>query len=107
MAVKTRRAHRSRKGSRKASRKASRKSHRKGSRKMRGGKAMRTKHGLFETAYSPVGHLLAATGEAVGTVTNTARNVAKTGLKGVNSIGRSVTGHANAAIRDVFSRKRR
>ncbi len=68
---------------------------------------MRGGMGIFSKVYSPVGHLVAATGEAVGTVTNTARDVVKTGLKGVNSIGRSVTGHANAAIRDVVSRKRR
>ena len=63
--------------------------------------------GLFTKIYSPVGHALAFTGEAVGTVTNTVGSVAKTGLRGVNRIGRSVTGHANAAIRNVVSRKRK
>ncbi len=68
---------------------------------------MRGGMGIISKAYSPISHLVAATGEAVGTVTNTARNVVKTGLRGVNRIGKSVTGHANAAIRDVVSRKRR
>jgi len=63
--------------------------------------------GLFRKIYSPIGHLLQATGEAVGTVTNTARNVVRKGISGVNNIGRSVTGHANMAVRNVISRKRR
>jgi hypothetical protein len=45
--------------------------------------------------------------EAVGAVTNTVKGVARTGIRGVNRIGRSVTGHANSAIRNVVSRKRR
>jgi hypothetical protein len=98
--AKTRRAQR--KGSRKAHRKGSRKAHRKSHRKtQRGGR------GLFSTVYSPVGHVLTATGEAVGTVTNTTRNILKSGLGGLNRIGRSVTGHADMAVRNVVSRKRR
>lgn len=61
--------------------------------------------GLASKLYSPVGHLLQATSEAVGTVTNTVKNVAKSGISGVNRIGKSVTGHADAAVRNVFSRK--
>ena len=63
--------------------------------------------GLFSTVYSPVSHLLQATGNAAGTVTNTTRNVVKRGLGGVNRIGKSVTGHADAAVRNLVSRKRR
>jgi hypothetical protein len=63
--------------------------------------------GLFGTLYSPIGHLLQATGNTVSAVTNTTRNVAKRGLSGLNSVGRSVTGHANMAVRNVMSRKRR
>lgn len=63
--------------------------------------------GLFGTLYSPIGHLLQATGNTVGAVANTTRNVAKRGLSGLNRVGRSVTGHANAAVRNVVSRKRR
>ena len=106
----SRKAHRK---SRKVSRKGSKS--RRGSRRMSGGRRItgrrrmtdRKRKGLFSKIYSPVGHLVAATGEAVGTVTNTARDAVKLGLKGVNNIGSSVTGHANAAVRDVFSRKRR
>ena len=63
--------------------------------------------GLFGTLYSPIGHLLQATGNTVSAVTNTTRNVAKRGLSGLNRVGRTVTGHANAAVRNVVSRKRR
>ena len=63
--------------------------------------------GIFRRIYSPVSHLLQATGNAVGTVTNTTRNVAKMGLRGVDSIGLSVTGHANSAVRNLVSRKGR
>jgi len=63
--------------------------------------------GLFGTLYSPIGHLLQATGNTVSAVTNTTRNVAKRGLRGVNSIGHSITSHANMAVRNVVSRKRR
>jgi hypothetical protein len=63
--------------------------------------------GLFGTLYSPISHLLQATGNAAGAVTNTTRNVVKRGLGGVNRVGRSVTGHANAAVRNLVSRKRR
>lgn len=89
------------------SRKGSRKSHRKGSRKGRRG--TRRGGGLFRTVYSPVSHLLQATGNTVGAVTNTTRNVARRGLRGVNRVGKSVTGHANAAVSGLLkiSRKRR
>jgi hypothetical protein len=69
--------------------------------------ASRRNGGIFRRIYSPVSHLLQATGNAVGTVTNTTRNVAKMGLRGVDSIGLSVTGHANAAVRNLVSRKSR
>ena len=91
--------------SRKTSRKASRKN-RKTSRKS-GRKHGGSRRGLFSTVYSPVGHLVQAAEESVGAVTNTTRNILKSGLRGVNRIGRSVTGHANSAIRSVVSGKSR
>ena len=78
---------------------------RKGSRKNR--RNTRKGGGLFSTLYSPVSHLLKATGNSVSAVTNTTRNVARRGLSGVNRIGTSVTGHANAAVRNLVSRKSR
>jgi hypothetical protein len=64
------------------------------------------RRGLFSTVYSPVSHLLQATGEGVGAVTNTTRNMTKRGLSGVNKVGHSVTGHANAAIGNLVSRRK-
>jgi len=81
--------------SRSATRRASRRS-----RNRRGG-------GIAGTLYSPINHLLQATNEAVGTVTDTVKSVASSGIKGVRRIGSSVTGHTDAAVRNVFSRKGR
>jgi len=72
----------------------------------RGRKAV-SRRGLFGTLYGPVSQAPGLTGNVVSDVTNTTRNVAKRGLKGVNSVGRSVTGRANAAIRGLVSRKNR
>jgi len=67
----------------------------------------RKNRGLASTLYSPFHHLAMAGEEAVGAVTDTVKGVARTGIRGVNRIGRSVTGHADSAIRNVVSRKRR
>lgn len=91
-------ARKSRRNVSRKNRKANRKSRRN---YMMGGR------GLFSTLYSPVGHLLQATSNTVSAVANTTRNVAKRGLSGLNRVGRSVTGHANMAVRNVVSRKRR
>jgi hypothetical protein len=91
-------ARKSRRNVSRKNRKANRKSRRNN---MMGGR------GIFGTLYSPIGHLLQATGNTVSAVTNTTRNVAKRGLSGLNSVGRAVTGHANMAVRNVVSRKRR
>ena len=95
--AKSRRTHR--RGSRKAHRKSHSRTHRR--RTHRGGK------GLFSTIYGPVGHLLAASGETVGTVTNTTRNMLRRGIRGVDGVGKSATGHLNSAVRNLVSRKRR
>jgi hypothetical protein len=92
--------------SRRANRRAERKS-RKAERKSRKGRKSRRGGGLFGKIYSPVSHLLMATENAVGTVTGSVNSVAKTGLRGVDRIGKSVTGHANAAVRNLVSRRRK
>lgn len=63
--------------------------------------------GLFSRLYSPIGHLFAASKESVGAVTNTAKGVVGEGIHGLDRIGRSVTGHANLAVRDLLARKSR
>jgi hypothetical protein len=45
--------------------------------------------------------------ESVGAVANTGKGVVGQGFRGLNKIGRSVTGHANQAVSNVFSRKNR
>jgi hypothetical protein len=92
--------------SRRANRRANRKS-RRAERKSRKNRRTRRGGGLFGKIYSPVSHLLMATENAVGTVTGTVDTVTKSGLRGVNRIGKSVTGHANAAVRNLVSRKRK
>jgi hypothetical protein len=61
--------------------------------------------GIFSRIYSPVGHLFSAGKESVGAVTNTAKGVVGEGIKGLDKIGRSVSTHANQAVRNVFTRK--
>lgn len=76
---------------------------------MMGGRRRRSSssRGLFRTLYGPVGQALGLTSNVVGTVTNTTRNVARKGIRGVNSVGLAVTGRANAAVRGLVSRKNR
>lgn len=74
----------------------------------RGRTSRASRKGIFSRLYSPVGHLFMAGEESVGAVTNTAKGVVGQGLRGLNKIGRSVTGHANMAVRDLLkSRKNR
>ena len=65
----------------------------------------RKSRGIFSRLYSPIGHLLSAGKESVGAVTNTAKGVVGEGIHGLDKIGRSVTHHANMAVKDVFTRK--
>ena len=79
-------------------------------RNTRRGGAMTRKNrsrGLVSRLYSPLHHAFLAGEEAVSAVTNTARNVVSTGIRGVDRIGRSVTGHADGAVKNVFSRRRK
>jgi hypothetical protein len=63
--------------------------------------------GLFERLYNPVHEALGLTENVVGAVTNTTRNVARRGIRGVNYVGRRATGRANAAVSGLLSRRRR
>ena len=71
----------------------------------RGTRGTRRSRGIFSRLYSPIGHLLNASKESVGAVTNTAKGVVGEGIGGLDKIGRSVTGHANQAVKNVFTRK--
>jgi hypothetical protein len=63
--------------------------------------------GLFRRLWSPFSHALMAGTESVGAVTNTAKGVVGVGAKGVNRVGKSITGHFNAAVSDLVRRKSR
>ena len=52
--------------------------------------------GLIERVYSPVHHTIAA-----------AKNVVNTGLSAINKMGSNVTRHADMAVSDIFSKRRR
>lgn len=60
------------------------------------------RNGLFTRLWSPFGHALMAGEESVGAVTNTAKGVVREGAHGVNKIGKSITGHFNAAVHDLI-----
>lgn len=61
---------------------------------------------LVGKVYSPISHLLQATGNSVGIVTNTTRNIVKKSLKAVNNVGKSLTSHTNKTISNIIRRKR-
>jgi hypothetical protein len=65
------------------------------------------RRGLFSTLWTPIDHAGAAVDDAAGVAFKVPRNFVHTGISGVRKIGRSVTGHANAAIGNLVSRKRR
>jgi hypothetical protein len=65
------------------------------------------RRGLFSTLWTPFNHAGAAVDNAAGVAFKVPRNIVHTGINGVRKIGRSVTGHANLAVRNLVSRKRR
>ena len=58
--------------------------------------------GLLSRLWSPFGHTAMAASNTVGAVANTAKGVVGVGARGVNRIGRSITGHFNAAVGDLI-----
>ena len=70
-------------------------------------RSSRRSNGLFSKIYGPVSGVIGAVNDVFGTATNTAKGVVRTGLRGVNRVGRSVTGRANKVVRNLVSRKNR
>ncbi len=70
-------------------------------------RAGRKSRGIVTRVYSPLHHLFQASGNTVGVVTNTARNIVKRGIKAVNNVGSSITRHANMTIKNVTGRRKR
>jgi hypothetical protein len=66
----------------------------------------RRSRGLVSRVYSPLHHLFQASGDTVGVVTNTARNIVKRSIKAVNNVGSSISRHANMTIKNVTGRRK-
>ena len=70
-------------------------------------KGSRKSLGLFGRVYSPVNHLFMAAENSVSALANGASGITRTGLGTVNKVGKSITGHADKAVKNIVSRKRR
>jgi hypothetical protein len=64
-------------------------------------KTRKSGRGIFGFLMRPVSDLLQGTKGVVRKGSNTARNVVSRGINGVNAVGKTVTGAANGAIRNV------
>jgi hypothetical protein len=93
--AKSRRMNQRRNRSRKAERK---------NRKSR--KSRRVGGGLTGRLYGPIHQAFGFAENTVGTVAGTASGMLKQGLRGVNSIGLSLTGRANKAVGNLVSRRK-
>jgi hypothetical protein len=63
--------------------------------------------GLFGRVYSPVNHLFMAAENSINSLARGTGSIARTGLNSVNKVGKSITRHADEAVRNVVSRKSR
>jgi hypothetical protein len=94
--------------SRRSSRTKSRRSSSRKSKGKRGGRRMSKKSlGLFGRVYSPVNHLFMAAENSINSLARGTGSIARTGLNSVNKVGKSITRHADEAVRNVVSRKSR
>jgi hypothetical protein len=66
----------------------------------------RKSRGIVSRVYSPINHFFQATGESVGAVTNTARNIVRKSINAVNKVGKSFSGHTNQAIRNLTGKRK-
>jgi hypothetical protein len=64
-------------------------------------KTRKSGKGLFGFLMRPISGLLQGTKGVVRKGANTARNIVSRGINGVDAVGRTVTGAANGAIRNV------
>ncbi len=71
----------------------------------------KNRKGIFGRVYSPLHHLLAATRNVTGSFFNRGKRVLHEGLAVVDNTGKSLTRHANMAVKNVtsgiLSKKRR
>jgi phage-related protein len=64
-------------------------------------KTRKAGRGIFGFLMRPISAILQGTKGVVRKGANTARNVVSRGINGVDAVGRTVTGAANGAIRNV------
>jgi hypothetical protein len=62
----------------------------------------RRSNGLFGRLYSPIHHGLFAARNVVNAGLGAVGKIVNAGVEGVDKAGASVTGHANAAVHNVF-----
>jgi len=67
-------------------------------------KAGRKGRGLVGYAYAPISQAFGAVKNTVSATSNTVKRVVGNSIRGANTIGRKVTGRANAAIRGLVPR---
>ena len=67
----------------------------------------RSNLGLFGRVYSPVNHLFQAAENGVNSLTRGTGKIVHTGLNSVNRVGKSLSMHADKAVRSVVSGKSR
>jgi len=76
-------------------------------RRSKASRAGKGKRGIFGYIYSPIDHTLMAADNVARATTNTLRNIVSTGIRGVDRVGRKVTGHADAAVSNLLMTRRR
>lgn len=65
------------------------------------------RRGLVGYVYNPVSQAIGAVKNTVSATSNTVKKVVGNSLRGANTIGRKVSGRANAAIRGLVPRGKR
>jgi len=69
------------------------------------------RRGIVRYLYSPISQALGALKNTASATTNTVKRVVRNSINGANTVGRKVSGRANAAIRGLvprrFTRRRR
>ena len=65
-------------------------------------KSRRSSSGLFSRLYSPIHHGLFAARNVVNAGLGAVGKIVNAGVDGVDKAGAAVTGHANAAVSNVF-----
>ena len=66
-----------------------------------------TRKGIFGYLYGPVDHTLKAVDNVSRATANTLRDVVSVGVRGVDRVGRKVTGHADKAVSSLLTMRKK